>query len=62
MLSTIPYRYDRFVKTDKQKKLDKEQKLESLQFLKFGIDDLKVANNTSHVELVRIRHGPLSRS
>ena len=37
VLSTIPYRYDRFVKTDKQKHIDKEKTLEEVAFLKFKI-------------------------
>ena len=37
VLSTIPYRYDRFVKTDKQKHIDKDKTLEEVAFLKFKI-------------------------
>lgn len=35
VLSTIPYRYDRFVKTAEQKRLDKVKQLRNLKFLEF---------------------------
>lgn len=37
VLSTIPYRYDRFFKTDKEKQIDKQKTLEDVAFLKFKI-------------------------
>lgn len=38
VLSTIPYRYDRFMKTDKQKQIDKQKTLEAVTFLKFKLN------------------------
>lgn len=35
VLSTIPYRYDRFVKTKEQQKIDKMKQLNTLKFLEF---------------------------
>lgn len=38
VLSTIPYRYDRFKKTDEQKQIDKQKTLEEVTFLKFKLN------------------------
>ena len=41
VLSTIPYRYDRFVKTAEQCRLDKLRQLKNLKFLEFKQNELK---------------------
>ena len=38
VLSTIPDRYDRFMKTDKQKQIDKQKTLEAVTFLDLNLD------------------------
>lgn len=41
VLSTIPYRYDRFEKTESDKKVDKQRQLKELQFLQFKCEHFR---------------------
>ena len=47
VLSTIPYRYDRFIKTDKQKQIDKEKAIEDVAFLKFKLKQEKLRSQST---------------
>jgi hypothetical protein len=38
VLSTIPYRYNRFAKTEEQQKLDKQRALKDVEFLQFKLE------------------------
>lgn len=50
VLSTIPYRYDRFAKTETEQKIDKQKQLKEMQFLQFKL------------EHVKWKQGPMGRS